>query len=144
MPRDFDPACGTLDNVYLYNIDDLQAVVDKNLARRHAETQAVLAIIESATKDFCRYLDSRQASAAIVALRSSFDSLRLAELEHYRAKKNLDETQVALLEGFSRRLLAKILHNPTEKLRQLSEGGANPEELMNSLQILGLVKEEEE
>lgn len=143
MPRDFDPACGEIDNVYLYNIDDLQAVVDKSLARRHAETQAVLGMIESATKDFCRYLDSRQASTAIVTLRSNFDSLRLAELESYRVKKNLDENQVALLEGFSRRLLAKLLHTPTEKLRQLSEGGASPEELMQSLELLGLVHEEE-
>ncbi len=139
MPRDFDPVCGEVDNVYLYNIDDLQGVVDKNLARRHAETQSVLTIIESATKDFCRYLDSRQASTAIVTLRSSFDSMRLSELEHYRAKKGLDPDQVALLEGFSRRLLAKLLHSPTEKLRQLSEGGATPDELMQSLELLGLV-----
>ena len=144
MPRDFDPACGDVDNIYLYNIDDLQAVVDKNLARRHSETQAVLSIIENATKDFCRDFDSRKASGAIVTLRSNFDSMRLAELENYRSKKNLDETQVALLEGFSRRLLAKLLHTPTEKLRQLSEGGATPDELLHSLQLLGLVPEERE
>lgn len=144
MPRDFDPACGDVDNVYLYNIDDLQAVVDKSLARRHAETQSVLSIIETATKDFCRYLDSRQASTAIVTLRSNFDSMRLSELEHYRMKKGLDEAQVALLEGFSRRLLAKLLHSPTEKLRQLSEGGATPDELMQSLALLGLVGTKEE
>jgi glutamyl-tRNA reductase len=144
MPRDFDPACGKVDNVFLYNIDDLQAVVDKNLARRHAETQAVLGMIETATLDFCRYLDSRQASTAIVTLRSSFDSLRLSELEHYRVKKGLDDNQVALLEGFSRRLLAKLLHAPTEKLRRLSEGGASPEELMHSLELLGLIQEAEE
>lgn len=144
MPRDFDPACGDVDNIYLYNIDDLQAVVDKNLARRHSETQAVLSIIEKATKDFCRDYDSRKASGAIVTLRSNFDSMRLAELESYRAKKNLDETQVALLERFSRRLLAKLLHTPTEKLRQLSEGGATPDELLQSLELLGLVPEERE
>lgn len=144
MPRDFDPACGDVDNVYLYNIDDLQGVVDKSLARRHAETQSVLSIIESATKDFCRYLDSRQASTAIVTLRSAFDTMRLSELEHYRQKKGLDENQVALLEGFSRRLLAKLLHSPTEKLRQLSEGGATPEELMESLSLLGLVRDKEQ
>ena len=144
MPRDFDPACGEIDNVYLYNIDDLQAVVDKSLARRHAESQAVLSIIETATQDFCRYLDSRQASKAIVTLRSNFDSVRLSELERYRLKKSLDDDQVALLEGFSRRLLAKLLHSPTEKLRQLSEGGASPHELMQSLELLGLVRDKDE
>lgn len=143
MPRDFEPSCGDIDNVYLYNIDDLQAVVDKNLARRHAETQSVLTIIESATQEFCRYLDARQASAAIVSLRGHFDSVRKMELEAFRHKKNLDEGQAAVLEAFSRRLLAKLLHSPTEKLRQLSEGGVSPEELMNSLELLGLVPEEQ-
>ncbi len=144
VPRDFEPSCAEVDNVYLYNIDDLQSVVDRNLARRHAETQAVLKIIESATNEFCRYLDSRQASEAIVTLRSRFDSLRLSELEHFKRKRNLDPTQLALLENFSRRLLNKLLHSPTEKLRQLSEGGATPDELLQSLEVLGLVEEEQQ
>jgi glutamyl-tRNA reductase len=143
VPRDIDPACGDVENAYLYNIDDLQGVVDKNLARRHAETQAVLAIVETATKDFCKYIDSRKASTAIVALRQGFDLVRLAELEHFRTKKNVSDDELALLENFSRRLINKLLHQPTEKLRQLSEGGATPEELLNSLRILGLVQEDD-
>lgn len=143
VPRDFDPACGQVDNVYLYNIDDLQSVVDKSLARRHAETHSVLKIVEAATQDFCRYLDSRQSSQAIVTLRRRFEQVREAELDHFRTKKKLDESQQVLLENFSRRLLNKLLHSPTEKLRQLSEGGATAEELLQSLEILGLVKEEE-
>ena len=70
VPRDIDPACGEVENAYLYNIDDLQAVVDKNLARRHSETQQVLQIVESATTDFCKYLEARKASTAIVSLRT--------------------------------------------------------------------------
>lgn len=143
IPRDFEPSCGDVDNVYLYNIDDLQAVVDKNLARRHSETQSVLSIVESATQEFCRYLDSRQASAAIVSLRTSFENIRQAELANMQAKKSLSPTEAALLEGFSRRLLAKLLHSPSEKLRRLSEGGVGPEELMSSLELLGLVAEDE-
>jgi glutamyl-tRNA reductase len=143
VPRDIDPACGDVDNVYLYNIDDLQAVVDKNLARRHSETQAVLSIVESATKDFCKDLHGRKASEAIVTLRKGFDSVRRAELEHFRTKKSVSDDQLQLLEHFSRRLLNKILHDPTTKLRQLSEGGATSEELLDSLRILGLVEDEE-
>ena len=48
-----------------------------------------------------------------------------------------------LLENFSRRLLNKLLHGPTTKLRQLSEGGATPDELLDSLKLLGLVEEED-
>lgn len=144
VPRDFDPACGEVDNVYLYNIDDLQSVVDKNLARRHSETQAVLKIVENATQDFCRDLDSRRASHAIIKLRRRFEALRDVELNHFKNKKSLDEKQQVLLENFSRRLLNKLLHSPIEKLRQLSEGGATPDELVQSLELLGLVREEEE
>jgi len=143
VPRDIEPACGEVDNVYLYNIDDLQAVVDKNLARRHTETQAVLSIVEAATQDFCKDLDGRKASAAIVTLRSGFDTLRRAELEHFRSKKSVSDSELQLLENFSRRLLNKLLHGPTTKLRQLSEGGATPDELLNSLILLGLVEDED-
>lgn len=144
VPRDIDPACGDVENAYLYNIDDLQSVVDKNLARRHAETQSVLSIVESATSEFCKYLDSRKASTAIVTLRSQFEAMRLKELEHFRSKKHVSEHELALLEHFGTRLINKLLHSPTSKLRQLSEGGASSQELLNSLEILGLVDGEDE
>lgn len=143
VPRDIEPSCGDVDNVYLYNIDDLQAVVDKNLARRHAETQAVLSIVESATTDFCKDFHGRKASEAIVTLRNGFDSFRRDELEHFRTKKSVSAEEMQLLENFSRRLLNKLLHGPTTKLRQLSEGGATPDELLDSLKLLGLVEEED-
>lgn len=144
VPRDIDPACGEVENAYLYNIDDLQAVVDKNLARRHSETQQVLQIVESATTDFCKYLEARKASTAIVSLRSQFESFRLKELEHFKTKKHVSEEELALLEHFGNRLINKLLHKPTNKLRQLSEGGATSQELMSSLEILGLIDEEDE
>lgn len=143
VPRDIDPACGEVDNAYLYNIDDLQAVVDKTLVRRHSEAQAVLKIVESATKDFCQYLKARKASSAIVSLRKRFELIKLAELEHFKSKKHISEDELKLLSAFSHRLINKLLHQPTAKLRQLSEGGATPEELLDSLELLGLVEEEE-
>ena len=143
VPRDIDPACGEVENAYLYNIDDLQAVVDKNLARRHSEAQAVLSIVEAATKDFCKDLSGRKASVAIVTLRKRFESVRMAELDHFRGKKNVNAEEMALLENYSRRLINKLLHDPTSKLRQLSEGGATPDELLDSLKLLGLVEEED-
>lgn len=143
VPRDIDPACEEVENTYLYNIDDLQGVVDKNLARRHAETQAVLSIVEDATQEFCKELTARKASGAIVTLRSRFDSVRLAELDHFRTKKHVTEEELLLLENFGRRLINKLLHGPSSKLRQLSEGGATPEELLDSLKLLGLLEEDE-
>lgn len=144
VPRDIDPECEDLESVYLYNIDDLQKAVDQNLARRHAEVNQVLAIIESEAQDFFKYLDSRQASTAIVTLRTGFEKLRGEEFEKFSSKNSLNERESKLLEQFSKRLLNKLLHLPTERLRQLSSGGASPEQLALSLEILGLSETEEE
>ncbi len=56
----------------------------------------------------------------------------------------MSEHELALLEHFGTRLINKLLHSPTSKLRQLSEGGASSQELLNSLEILGLVDGEDE
>ena len=143
VPRDFDPACGELDNVYLYNIDDLQSAVDQNLARRHDEVKQVLAIIESETEEFFRYVEGRQVSSAIVHLRSGFDTIRERELERFSKKHKLSPEQAALVEKFSQSLVNKLLHQPTQRLKQLGGGGASPEELTRSLEILGLSGHEE-
>ena len=144
VPRDIDPACEELESVYLYNIDDLQKAVDQNLARRHAEVNQVLAIIESETQDFFKYLDSRQASAAIVKLRTGFEKLRSEEFDNFSRKNSLSEREQKLVEKFSKRLLNKLLHQPTERLKQLSSGGASPEQLSLSLEVLGLSEADEE
>ncbi len=143
VPRDFDPQCGSLDNVYLYNIDDLQSAVEQNLAARHEEVQSVLAIVDTETREFYKDLDGRQASSAIVNLRNHFHDVRGDELERFAKKHKLSDADVALFEKFSRRLVNKLLHQPTNRLKQLGGGGVSPEELNRSLEILGLSGQEE-
>lgn len=138
VPRDIEPSCEEIENVYLYNIDDLQQAVDQNLARRHSEVQQVLEIVESQTLEFVRYLDSRKASGSIVKLRTSFEQVRLQELDTFVEKQSLSDKEAALVERFSKRLINKLLHAPTERLRRLSGGGASPEDLNRSLELLGL------
>ncbi len=140
MPRDFDPACGELDNVYLYNIDDLQEVVGQNLAQRHKEVQKVLEIVRSEAQGFLTDLDSRKASGAIRTLRESFEELRQQELARYLERCTPQEAE--RLEAFSRSLLNKLLHAPTMRLRQLSGAGVDPNQLKLTLELLGLTRED--
>ena len=140
MPRDFDPECASVDNVYLYNIDDLQEVVGQNLAQRHKEVQKVLEIVRTETQGFLSDLDTRKASGAIKTLRDSFEEIRLAELERHARK--LTPAEAERMDAFSRGLLNKLLHAPTMRLRQLSGAGVDPEQLKLTLELLGLTRDD--
>jgi len=144
VPRDIEPSCEELTNVYLYNIDDLQQVVAENLARRHKEVQAVLAIVDRETSAFAHYLDSRKASGAITNLRSTFEEIRDQELERFLGRNAVSEEEKERLRRFSQGLLNKLLHQPSVRLRQLGGAGVESEELSRALEILGLAPEEEE
>jgi glutamyl-tRNA reductase len=136
VPRDIEPSCQELDNVYLYNIDDLQSVVAQNLSRRQKEVQKVLEIVDSQCAEFARYLDGRKAGNAIRLLRDSFESARQAELEKYRG--SLSEAEMARMEAFSNGLVNKLLHRPMLQLKKMGSAGIPAEELERALDILGI------
>lgn len=140
VPRDIEPSCQSLDNVYLYNIDDLQGVVAENLARRQKEVQKVLQIVDTECQEFSRYLDSRKANQAIRMLRESFEEVRQSELLKHRGQ--LTHEEMDRLESFSNLLLNKLLHNPMMQLKKMSAAGVPPEELERALEILGIFPKE--
>ncbi|HXE71145.1 MAG TPA: glutamyl-tRNA reductase [Candidatus Nitrosotenuis sp.] len=136
VPRDLDPACQEIDNVYLFNIDDLQDVVTSNLAERQREVARVAELIRVETRQFLRDLESRRAVPAIVLLRRHFEDLRRQEVE--KVAGSLSPEERARLDRFSRDLMARLLHRPMVHLRELGASGASPEELARSLEIFGL------
>ena len=140
VPRDIEPSCQDLDNVYLYNIDDLQGVVADNLARRQKEVQKVLQIVDSECQEFSRYLDGRKANQAIRILRESFEEVRQSELLKHRG--SLTHEEITRLENFSNSLLNKLLHNPMMQMKKMSAAGVPPEELERALEILGIYGKE--
>ncbi|HEU0053512.1 MAG TPA: glutamyl-tRNA reductase, partial [Longimicrobium sp.] len=124
VPRDVEPAVGDLPNVFLYDIDDLQQVVEASLGRRQAELPAAEAIVAQGVDDFWAWYAGLAVVPTIRDLRERGEAVRRAEME--RALRQLShlspEDQVAI-DALTRSLLNKILHAPTARLREAAGNG---------------------
>jgi glutamyl-tRNA reductase len=116
VPRDIEPEVGRLDDVFLYTVDDLGAVIQSGMENRQAAVAQAESIIETRVQSFMHWVDNRAVVPLIQDLQESGESLRVAELD--RAKKMLlrgDDAE-AVLEALSRGLTAKFLHGPQQAL----------------------------
>ena len=124
VPRDVDPAVNTLENVFLYDIDDLQNVVQENRRERQREALAAEELIWQEVRQFQQWLAGRDAVPTIVALRQHAEALRQQELEKALHKFGaLDERQRRVLEALTHGLVNKLLHAPTVYLKRASHEG---------------------
>jgi glutamyl-tRNA reductase len=119
VPRDIDPAVGELTNVFLYDIDDLQRVVATNLEQRRREVPRVQAIVAQEVAAFMAWFRAREVVPTIVNLREHMDGIREAELAWAMSKlEGLSEQERKVVLTFSQRLVNKILHQPTVRLKE--------------------------
>jgi glutamyl-tRNA reductase len=124
LPRDVDPAVGKLDNVFLYDIDDLSAVAAANLERREGEIPSAEALIDEETQRFWGWLSGLSAVPVLTKFRDEMESIRAREFESaMRRMRDLSPEQRAAVEGFSRSLMNKFLHNPSVRLREAAGNG---------------------
>ncbi len=124
VPRDIDPAVNDIDNAYLYNVDDLQSVVDANMAERRREAEKAEGIVEAEVAAFERWVGSLEVVPTIVALRRRVDELRRAELEKSLAKLgHLEEKDREQVGRLTESIVNKILHSPLTVLKASSETG---------------------
>jgi glutamyl-tRNA reductase len=122
VPRDVDPACGELDGVNLYNIDDLQAVVARNLSTRAEETPQALEIVEEEIQRFARWLGQLDTLPTVSALRAHGDAIVAQVLAENSARwESASERDLARVEAIARAVMSRLLHEPTIRLRSLSE-----------------------
>lgn len=116
MPRDFDSRCGTLDEVFLKNLDDLGDIVRQNIAERRKEMPQAEAIIERELASFVEWTQSLEVEPTIRKLRELFHRIRKEEVELARA--SLDEESFLALDRMTRRLVNRLLHLPSANLRR--------------------------
>src|ERR1700681_1836260 len=126
LPRDVEAAAGELEQVFLYNIDDLQATVRENLARRASEVARAEAIVAEELEKFGAWLRSRGAIPTVVALRQKFENIRRAELERLDYKlaslpREAREHARAIVDEITHLIVEKLLLTPTEQLKSLGD-----------------------
>jgi glutamyl-tRNA reductase len=136
MPRNVDPGVGELPGVTLLDLSDLESFVRAGLDQRRKEVTAVQAMV---AEEVARYLDAttaRQVAPTVTALRERGELLRSAELERFRARlAGLDPRQREAVEGLTRGVVAKLLHDPTVRLKDAA-GSARGERLAEALREL--------
>ena len=122
VPRDVDPAVGEIEQVFLYNIDDLQIIVEENLSRRAAEVERAESIVNDEVTKFMAWQRSRSAVPTVVALRQRFESIRRSELQRLEGKLGaLTPDARARVEEVTRLIVEKLLLEPTEQLKALPD-----------------------
>jgi glutamyl-tRNA reductase len=144
MPRDVEAAAGEIEQVFLYNIDDLQATVRENLARRANEVARAETIVNEEVEKFGAWFRSRGAIPTVIALRERFEAIRRAELERLEFKLSaLPPDARARVDEITHLIVEKLLLTPTEQLKSLSDAdtvGAYSEALTR---LFGLADDEE-
>ena len=122
VPRDVDPAVTEIEQVFLYNVDDLRGIVQENLARRSAEIARAEAIIAEELTRFTAWQRSRRTIPTIVALRQRFDDIRHAELRRLESRlTGLPPEARTRIDEVTRLIVEKLLLEPTEQLKALPD-----------------------
>lgn len=127
VPRNIEPDTNTLENVFLYDIDDLGRVVEANRKNRAEEAAAAEKIVAEEVDRLLARIRQRSAGPQIQELQEQLEKLRLAEMERIRGKLGaLSAEQEAVLEALTRSLVNKLAHGPMVELRKAAgeaEGG---------------------
>lgn len=119
VPRNVEAAVNTLDNVFLYDIDDLQKVVERNLRGRVEAAEHAARIIEEEVQWLESRMREREVSPAIISLQGRLEEIRASELERHRSKfGTLSQAQEDAMEALTRGIINKVAHGAIAELRR--------------------------
>ncbi|MEW6508635.1 MAG: glutamyl-tRNA reductase [Bacteroidota bacterium] len=134
VPRDIEPAVRNIDNVFYHDMDSLRIIVDQNLQKRRNEIPNVEKIIIEEMVGFFSWHNTLEVVPTIKSLRNFFDVIRADELD--KIKNKISEEDFSKIEDMTRRLIGRLLHNPTIKLREMAENGNNVQKVISNSIIL--------
>ena len=128
VPRDIDPTVNEIGNAFVYDIDDLQQVIDANLKERMKEASRAEEIVDSEVQAFCLKMQSREVVPTIVQLRDTLERLRRDEIERNRRHlRDLSPEQQAAVDQITKSIVNKILHSPIEQLKEMAHNPQGPD-----------------
>lgn len=134
VPRDIDPDVKKIENVFYHDMDSLKIIVEQNLQKRKDQVPLVQKIIIEEMIGFYGWLNTLDVVPTIKTMRSFFEEIRNDELE--KIKNKVSKEDFLKIEDMTRRMMGRILHNPTVKLREFAETGANIKEVAAHTLIL--------
>lgn len=141
VPRDIDPEIARLDGAFVYDIDDLQAVVQANLHERAEEARAVERIIVEEMERYRGWLASLEVVPTIRLLRAKVEEIRQAEVSRAMGRlPDLTERERAIVEAMTVTLVNKILNSPTQQLKGMAGQGAAEEAIATVARLFDLPK----
>ena len=125
VPRDVDPLVNDIDNAFVYDIDDLQQVIDANMKERMKEAGRAEEIVDHEVQAFCTRMQSREVAPTIVLLRETYEKVRREEIERHRRllrdmPQEQQEAALAAIDQVTQAMLNKILHHPITQMKQMS------------------------
>ncbi len=119
VPRDVDPALAAIDGCYVYDIDDLEAIVSSSLAGRRAEAVEAERIVADEAERFRAWQASLAVVPAIASLRARAEEIRASELQRMESRLGrLAETDRDAVETVTAQIVAKLLHQPTVRMKE--------------------------
>jgi glutamyl-tRNA reductase len=122
VPRDIDPDCGQLQDVRLYDIDDLQAVIARNRRVRQAEARRAEGIIEEEIQNFAAWLGSLEVLPTVAALRRSAEEIAAAVVAENEGKwETASPRDRERVEAITRAIVNRLLHHPTTRMKELRD-----------------------
>lgn len=139
VPRDVDQSVSDIDNVILYNIDDLEAVVESNDTSRHAQIQKAEQIVAAEVQEFNRWFKSLDAVPVITALRDKFDGIRQTEMDKLSKKlQHLNPEDLATINASLNSIVNKICHEHVVQIKECACSPGSTEKLEVMWDTLGL------
>jgi glutamyl-tRNA reductase len=136
VPRDIDPKVNDISNTYLYDVDDLQGVVQANLKERQKEAGKAEAIVEQEIGQFHLWLGNLEVKPTVIALRHKLEEIRQQELEKtFGNLKDLSGKQRKSIEAMAGAIINKILHKPTAILKN-SQKDMSGEDYVDAIRTL--------
>ena len=119
VPRNVDPLINNIDNIYLYNVDDLQGVVEANMKERAKEARAAEVIIDEEIENFYKWVKSLDVVPTIVALKKKIEDIRKGEVEKALSGLNgLQEKDIQVIDAMTKAIVNKIVHDPVTHLKK--------------------------
>lgn len=118
VPRNIDPEINTIDNVYLYDVDDLQGVVDSNVHERQKEADKAEVIISDEVGTFLKWQSSLDTVPTVIALRNRAEEIKKLEIEKlFNKMGDVNENDKKAIEYMAAAIVNKLIHPPTAALR---------------------------